>query len=166
MHVLIATAGALPPGPVADFLERIWRPGFKASVVTAIQVPRDFLDTLAEESVEWSPLYPDAPHEEPTGDDAAIAAYVTERGHRLAEPVIAAVTARGISAQAIYVDGSDAATAIISTAEAIGADLIVMGATKRLFDDGSWASVSARVVEMGQVPTVMVPGARPDADED
>ena len=165
MHVLIATAGALPPGPVADFLERIWRPGFKASVVTAIQVPRDFLDTLAEESVEWSPLYPDEPNET-TGDDAAIAAYVTERGHRLAEPVIAAVTARGIAAQAIYVDGSDAASAILSTADALGADLIVMGATKRLFDDGSWDSVSSRVVEMGQVPTVMVPGARPDPDED
>ena len=50
MHVLIATAGALPPAPVADFLERIWRPGFKASVVTAIQVPREFLDELAVEA--------------------------------------------------------------------------------------------------------------------
>ena len=64
MHVLIATAGALPPQPVADLLERIWRPGFKASVVTAIQVPREFLDELNEEAAEWSPLYPDAESEE------------------------------------------------------------------------------------------------------
>lgn len=161
MHVLIATAGALPPAPVADFLERIWRPGFKASVVTAIQVPRDFLDTLAAEAAEWSPLFPDAPGDDRTGDDQAIAAYVTERGLRLAEPVLAAVTARGITAGAIFVDGSDPAEAIVSTAETIGASLIVMGATKRLFDDGSWDSISARVVERAAIPTLVVPGARP-----
>lgn len=164
MHVLIATAGALPPAPVADFLERIWRPGFKASVVTAIQVPRDFLDELAEEAGEWSPLYPD--DDSPRSHDSeAVAAYVTERGHRLAEPVLAALAARSIPAQPIFVDGNDAADAIVATADTIGASLIVMGATKRLFDEASWDSISARVVERAAIPTLVVPGARSDADD-
>ncbi|MEX1281503.1 MAG: universal stress protein [Acidimicrobiia bacterium] len=165
MHVLIATAGALPPAPVADFLERVWRPGFKASVVTAIQVPREFLDELAEEAAEWSPLYPDDADDR--SDDAeAVARYVTERGHKLAEPVVAALTARNIPTQPIFVDGSDAADAIVATAETIGASLIVMGATKRLFDEASWDSISARVVERARIPTLVVPGARADGETD
>ncbi len=164
MHVLIATAGALPPQPVADLLERIWRPGFKASVVTAIQVPREFLDELNEEASEWSPLYPDADPARST-DGEAVAAYVTERGHRLAEPIISALAARSIPAQTVFVDGVDAADAIVATAETVGASLIVLGATKRLFAESAWDSISAKVVDRSRIPTVVVPSARQESDE-
>ncbi len=160
MHVVIATAGALPPGPVADFVGSIWQDSFRVSVMTAIQVPRDFLDDL--ESDDWSPLTDD----EPVSRDDAVSTYISERGARLAEPILAALDARGISATPVYVDGSDPADAIVATAEHLRANLIVMGATKKLFEESSWTSISAQVVDRTRIPTLVVPGARGDLDPD
>jgi nucleotide-binding universal stress UspA family protein len=50
--------------------------------------------------------------------------------------------------------------AIIDTAREVEADLIVMGATRRLFTEQAWTSVSARVMEKTQCPLVLVPGLR------
>ncbi|NND83544.1 MAG: universal stress protein [Acidimicrobiia bacterium] len=160
MHVVIATAGALPPGPVADFVASIWQESFRVSVMTAIQVPRDFLDDL--DTDDWSPLG----DEEPATRDDAVATYIAERGARLAEPILAGLDARGISASPVYVDGSDPADAIVATAEHLGANLIVMGATKKLFEESSWTSISAQVVDRTRIPTLVIPGARADQDPD
>lgn len=162
MHVVIATAGALPPGPVAAFLESIWRDTFRVSVMTAIQVPRDFLEDLEKD--DWSPLFPG--EDEPASKDDAVARYIGERGARLAEPILAALGARGIAADPVYVDGSDPADAIVATADHLDADLIVMGATKKLFEESSWTSISAQVVDRSRIPTLVVPGARAELDPD
>lgn len=162
MHVVIATAGALPPGSVAEFVESIWKDSFRVSVMTAIQVPREFLDDLGDD--DWSPLFPG--EEDPPSQDDAARRYIAERGARLAEPILAALGARGISAEPVYVDGSDPADAIVATAEQLGASLIVMGATKKLFEESSWTSISAQVVDRTRIPTLVVPGARADQDPD
>ncbi len=162
MHVVIATAGALPPTPVAEFVESVWRPAFRVSVMSAIQVPLDFLEDL--ELDDWSPLFPG--EETPKTKSDAVALYVQERGTKLAEPIIAALGARGIDASPIYVSGEDAADAIVETAETVGADLIVMGATKKLFAESSWTSISAQVVDRTRIPTLVIPSARADQDPD
>ena len=160
MHVVIATAGALPPGPVADFVASIWQDTFRVSVMTAIQVPRDFIDDLGDN--DWSPLTQDTPMSE----EDAVAAYIAERGARLAQPILAALESRQITAAPVYVDGSDPADAIVATAERLGAHLIVMGATKKLFEESSWTSISAQVVDRTRIPTLVVPGARGEQDPD
>lgn len=162
MHVVIATAGALPPAPVADFVESVWRPSFRVSVMTAVQVPLDFLADL--ELDDWSPLFPG--EVQPTTKSDAVALYVSERGTKLAEPIIAALGSRGIDAAPIFVSGDDAADAIVATAEELGADLIIMGATKKLFSESSWTSISAQVVDRTRIPTLVIPSARVDQDLD
>lgn len=162
MHVVIATAGALPPAPVADFVESVWRPSFRVSVMTAVQVPLDFLADL--ELDDWSPLFPG--EEQPATKSDAVALYVSERGTKLAEPIIAALGSRGIDAAPIFVSGDDAADAIVATAEEVGADLIIMGATKKLFSESSWTSISAQVVDRTRIPTLVIPSARVDQDLD
>ncbi len=162
MHVVIATAGALPPTPVAEFVESVWRPSFQVSVMSAIQVPLDFLEDL--ELDDWSPLFPG--EEQPKTKSDAVALYVSERGTKLAEPIIAALNARGIEASPIYVSGTDAADAIVATADKVGADLIIMGATKKLFAESSWTSISAQVVDRTRIPTLVIPTARADQDLD
>jgi nucleotide-binding universal stress UspA family protein len=160
MHILVATAGALPPTSVAEFLESIWRPGFRVSVVTAVQVPREFLADAEE--ADWSPLFPDEIQKD---DSDVITRYVTERGHRLAGPILASLEARGIRADPLYVDDHEPAAAIVQAANQIGAGLIIMGATKPLFDAATWSSISAQVVREARIPTLVMPGSGTEVPE-
>ena len=76
------------------------------------------------------------------------------------EPVMSAFRARGRQPEIRFVDGTDPVEAIVSTATSTGADIIVMGATRRLFTEAAWTSVSARVMERTQCPLLLVPGVK------
>jgi nucleotide-binding universal stress UspA family protein len=58
------------------------------------------------------------------------------------------------------VEGDDPAEAIINTAEQVGAEMVIMGATRRLFTEEAWKSVSARVMVNSRLPVLLVPGTR------
>ncbi len=159
MHVLIATAGALPPGPVADLTERMLADEGQVTVVTVIEVPRSFLDGLEAET--WHPF--DEDREASNQQAAIVERYVEERGRKLAEPVLAALRARGIEPHGIFVEGADRAAAICDTADQVEADLIMMGATRHLFGEGAWESISDEVMRRTRLPLLLVPGLpRPD----
>jgi nucleotide-binding universal stress UspA family protein len=154
MHVLIATAGVLEPEPVMRFVERLIDDQGRASVVTVIEVPRSFLDTIRSE--QWHPL------EERTWiseEDAGIARYVEERGGRITEPVMAALRSRGFAAEAHYLEGEDPAAMIVEAAERLDADVVILGATRPLFDETAWESVSARVMREARRPVLVIPAA-------
>jgi nucleotide-binding universal stress UspA family protein len=163
VHILIATAGVLPTTPVADLIRQILPHDGQVSVVTVIEVPRSFLDGL--ESDNWHPFADD---EEVAEREAVLAdRYVEERGSKLIEPVMAALRSRGIEANGIFVEGSDRAAAICETAEQVEADLILMGATRRLFGEGSWESISGQVMQRTHLPLLLVSGApRPPEESD
>jgi nucleotide-binding universal stress UspA family protein len=163
VHILIATAGVLPTTPVADLIRRILPPDGAVSVVTVIEVPRSFLDGL--ESENWHPFGDD--EEEGDRESVLVDRYVEERGSKLIEPVMAALRSRGIEANGIFVEGSDRAAAICETAEQVEADLILMGATRRLFGEGSWESISSQVMQRTHLPLLLVSGApRPPEESD
>ena len=154
MHILIATTGALSPGPVAEFAEKLTQGGGTVSVITVIEVPRSFLDTIRSE--EWDPLG--------SGDDgwrshedAVIARYVEERGRHIIDPVVAALRAAGIEPDARYLEGEDPAATIIAAVAEMDADLVILGATRQIFDESAWESVSARVMSESHRPVLVVP---------
>jgi nucleotide-binding universal stress UspA family protein len=137
--------------------------GGTVSVVTVIEVPRSFLDGL--ESENWHPFDED----EQMGDREAVLVdrYVEERGRKLIEPVMAALRSRGIEANEIFVEGTDRAAAICETAEQVEADLIMMGATRRLFGEGTWESISGQVLQRTHLPILLVSGSpRPPEESD
>ena len=167
MHILIATTGALSPGPVADFAAKLIQGGGRVSVITVIEVPRSFLDTIRSE--EWDPLG--------SGDgswrsheDAIIARYVDERGRHITEPVLAALRAEGMEPATRYLEGEDPAATIIQAVGEMEADLVILGATRRIFDESAWESVSARVMSESQRPVLVVPSPdradAPPGDDD
>jgi len=160
--MLIATAGVLSPEPVAEFAARLAGEDSEVAVITVIEVPRSFLDTIRSE--HWHPLTdgsPDWTEEE----DAVIERYVSERGQRITEPILAALRSRGLTPTVRYVEGEDPAATIIAQADVLDADVVVVGATKQLFDD--WESVSARVIRDLQRPILVVPTlSRPDPEPD
>lgn len=157
MNVLIATAGVLPPEPVASIVARLVDERDVVRVVTVLEIPRSFLNEIRSE--EWRPLA-----EGPTEwqeEDAVIARYVEERGRRLTDPVVSALMSRDIPAEALHLEGEDKAAAIIETAEAIDADLVVLGATRQIFAESAWESISARVMADTRRPVLVVPGHVP-----
>jgi nucleotide-binding universal stress UspA family protein len=163
VRILIATAGVLTPEPVAEFVAQLVGPDSKVFVVTVIEVPRSFLDEIRSE--EWHPLT-DATPEWTTEEDRVIARYVGERGARITEPVLAALRSRGIEAETVFLEGEDPAATIIRAAEDLEAQLVVLGATKQLFDESHWESVSARVMRDGGRAVLVVPAAiRDDTGE-
>lgn len=123
--------------------------------MTVIRVPRTFLDALDDED-RRSLLAEDG-----RGDPEAKAGrYLEERGRRVVDPIVAALMAEGLDAEVRFVEGDDPAEAIIRTAEDVEADMLVMGATRRLFTEEAWRSVSARVMEQSQRPIMLVPGPK------
>ena len=158
MHVLVATTGVLPPAAVANLCDLLVpsEAGI-ITVMTVVQVPRTFLASLDDE--EKRSLLDDGLRRDEQAE-AKAARYLEERGRRVVDPLISALTARGRAAGVRLVEGDDPAEAIVRTAQEVGADLIVMGATRRLFTEQAWTSVSVRVMEKTQCPLVLVPGTR------
>ncbi len=167
MHILIATTGVLSPVPVAEFTDRLLGQGGEVSVITVIEVPRTFLDTIRSE--EWDPLRDTEPTWQ-SRQDAIIARYVEERGRKLTDPVLAALRAVGIEAGVRYLEGEDPAATIIDTVREMNADLVILGATRRIFDESAWESVSARVMAESRKPVLVVPprdkDSGPPSDDD
>ena len=158
MHVLVATTGVLPPIAVARLCDLLVSDDAgSVTVMTVVQVPRTFLASLDEEE-RRSLMDDDARRLEQAESKAA--RYLEERGKRVVDPLIGALTARGRPASVRLVEGDDPAQAIINTAQEVGADLILMGATRRLFTEQAWTSISVRVMEKTQCPLILVPGAR------
>jgi len=156
MHVLIATTGVLSPGPAVEFASRLIGATGRVSVTTVIEVPRTFLEDLRSE--EWHPL----DSSEAGGvlhrqDEALISRYVEERGKRITEPVVSAMRAAGIPVDVVYLEGEDPAATISKLADDVDADLVVLGSTRKIFDQSAWESVSARVMAESGRPVLVLP---------
>lgn len=124
--------------------------------MTVIRVPRSFLESL-DDDVRRSFL--DAA-DNASSEEAKAAAYLEERGRRAVDPICAALAAEEIDTDVRFVEGDDPAEAIINTAMNVDANLVVMGATRRLFTEEAWRSVSARVMVNSHLPVLLVPGSR------
>lgn len=157
MRILIATTGVLSPGPVADLCQRLLGDDGTVTIMTVIEVPRHFLETMDED--ERRSFLDDQDWETHTAELKALS-YLEERGRRAVDPIVAALTARGIPSEVSFVEGHDPVDAIVSTAVKTEAELLMMGATRRLFTEQAWTSVSAQVMERTRCPLLLVPGPR------
>jgi nucleotide-binding universal stress UspA family protein len=157
VRILIATTGVLPATPVSELCARLSGESGEVTVMTVIRIPRTFLDSL-DDDVRRSFL-DDSSDDSSTPEEKA-GKYLEERGQKVVQPIVAALQAEGIEARVRFVDGDDPAVAIIATAEAVGAEMVMMGATRRLFTEEAWGSVSARVIDTSHLPVLLVPGTR------
>lgn len=155
MHILIATSGVLSPAPVIEFAKRLMGDTGSVTVTTVIEVPRSFLDDLRSDS--WHPLHHGETSLWTAADDAVVDRYVEERGRRICEPLVKALQAEQMPATAVYLEGEDPSATISGLANKIDADLIIMGATRPIFDQNAWESVSARVALECAKPVLVVP---------
>jgi len=137
-------------------------PGDKVRVVTVLEVPRSFLNELRKE--EWRPLTDDTSARDEE-QDAVIARYVEERGKRLTDPLLAALASHDVPAEADHLEGEDKAKTIIDAAAAMTAELVVIGATRQIFAESAWESITGRVMTTVSCPVLVVPNA-PSVDSE
>lgn len=160
MHVLVATAGALSPAPVVEFARHLIGGTGSVTVTTVVEVPRSFLEDLNAE--DWHPLH-DNSRREPT--ESVVDEYLRERGHRVTDPIRQALESAQIPCNVLFLEGDDPATAISKAADDMGADVVILGATKQIFDRDAWESVSAQVMIESGRPVLVVPEVRKTTDE-
>lgn len=161
MHVLVATAGALSPEPVVEFARHLIGGTGSVTVTTVVEVPRSFLEDL--DADDWHPLH-DSTHRESA--DSIVEDYLTERGHRIIDPLRQALDGARIPCDVRVLEGDDPAIAISQAANELGADVVILGATKQIFDRDAWESVSARVMLESGRPVLVVPAARKVSEEE
>lgn len=155
MHVLVATAGALNPEPVVEFTRHLIGGTGSVTVVTVVEVPHSFLEDL--DADDWHPLH-DGNGKVSTKDLAE--QYLVERGSRLTDPIRQALETARIPCDVQVLEGKDAAAEISKAADALNADVVLLGATKQIFDREAWESVSARVMLESGRPVLVVPEVR------
>ncbi len=156
VRILVATTGVLPAAPVAQFCQQLMGEEGHVTVMTVVRVPRSFLESLDDDTRRS--FLDDTPGQSSAEEKAA--RYLEERGRRAVDPICAALAAAGIDVDVRFVEGDDPAEAIINTAEEINAEMVMMGATRRLFTEEAWRSVSARVMVNSRLPLLLVPGSR------
>jgi len=154
MHMLIATSGVLSPDPVVDFTRHLLGQNGRVTLITVIEVPRAFLDDLHVSEGRGSASSSE--------QEEAVAAYLDERGRKIVEPIRAALESARIPSQIRFVEGNDAATAISEAAATLDADIVVLGATRSIFNREAWESVSARVMLESERPVLVVPAPQRD----
>jgi len=112
MDVLIATAGVLPPGPVADFVELLAGPGGRATVMNVTQAPAEFLDEL--EDGAWQPFDAPADRSDPERASREADRYIQERGSKIVAPVVAALKLRDVATATLFVEAEDVASELLT----------------------------------------------------
>ena len=161
MHVLVATAGALSPTAVVEFTRHLIGGTGRVTITTVIEVPREFLESI--EAEDWHPLRDTSTS---TASDDTAASYLAERGHRVTDPIRQALEAARIPCDAGTLEGTDPAAAISAAASDLGVDVIIVGATKPLFNVDAWESVSARLMIESGRPVLVLPQSRVASDDD
>ena len=159
MHVLVATAGALNPEPVVDFARHLIGGTGSVTVATVVEVPRSFLEKINEP--EWHPLRDSSTN---GSADTVVAQYLEERAHRLTEPIRLALEQAKIPTTILVLEGTDPAEAISRAASELDVDVVLLGATKQIFDRDAWESVSSRVMLESGKAVLVVPEERKEAD--
>lgn len=157
MRILVASTGVLPAAPVANFCKRLMGESPNVTVMTVVRVPRSFLESL-DDDVRRSFL--DKNENESSSAEEKAALYLEERGQKAVDPICAAMAAEEIACDVRFVEGDDPAEAIIRTAGEVNAEMVIMGATRRLFTEEAWRSVSARVMTNSHLPVLLVPGTK------
>ncbi|MXY73590.1 MAG: universal stress protein [Acidimicrobiia bacterium] len=159
MRILVCTSGVLQAPPVIEFCAPLVGHSGRVVIMTVVQVPQSLLGQFQRQPRSFLSEDPQDPTEK---DSAAEADYVRERGQQAVATLAGGFRSAGIDPEVSYVSGHDLAEAIMDQAERMQADLIVMGATRQLFEGEVWTSVTARVVMECERPLLLMPSRPPE----
>lgn len=169
MHIMVATDGSLDPTQTAGFLQRLIDPDDRVTVLTVVEIPRRLLSDLralfetpdivqgadTDDEYVTSPkvatLSPSWP-----GDDAVLERYVNDEKERRAQPLVDALTAAGLNAEAAAVEGADPTHPILAAVERDHVDMLCAGSHGRGMFEGFLGSTSTRLARRAPCPVLLI----------
>lgn len=172
MHVLVATDGGLDPEQAAEFATRLAGEDGRVTVLTVIEIPRRLLREMRQVWGEQSDVgtiadtqYVDTPAVPPPsppgwpGDDAILDRYLGDKRVQCVEPIVEAVTVRGVAAEGMALEGEKPAVVIADTLADIDADVLVVGSHGQGLFQGLLGSESTKLVRRSPKPVLVIRSA-------
>jgi nucleotide-binding universal stress UspA family protein len=169
MHVLVATDGTLDTDAAAKFAVALAGPKGKATVATIVKVPRTLVQELRHQwsdpatiHVDMDGEYVGAPNVESAiersypGDDAVVEQYLGNKRVAVCKPVAEAIRASGVVAESVVREGDDVEDEIMSLADEIDAELIIVGSHGHNAFQGLLGSTGAKLVRRSPVPVLVI----------
>lgn len=172
MHVLVATDGQLDPATVTTFAAPLAGDDGQVSVITAIVLPRRLLTELRSLWGEEPTRTVDGDAEyvrmtqtgaEPygwPGDDVMIERYLADKTIEYTQPVVDALSARGVSATGQAIECDETARAILDAAHERGADVIMIGSHGQGRFEGLLGSTGTTISRRAHVPVLVLRSPR------
>jgi nucleotide-binding universal stress UspA family protein len=169
MHIMITTDGSLDPAKTADLVAHLSEQGDRITVLTVVEIPRTLLSDLRsfyEQQEVLQGTDADDEYVSPTlvttvspnwpGDDALLEAFVHDQKERRTGPLVDALAAAGLTADAIAAEGADPTRPILDTIEREQVDLLCVGSRGRGMFEGLLGSTSTRLARRAPCPVLLL----------
>ncbi|MCP4223932.1 MAG: universal stress protein [Actinomycetia bacterium] len=180
MHILIATDGHLDPKKATEMVTRMHRPDDMVTVLTAVEHPRQFLRSYAEETGvdevatiahEAGPgvlgiasgakvaerLAPLLHHEQTEEYPAELERYFATTARRRVDHLIDLLKAQGIIAEAAWTaTDHQTADSILDAAKRADADVLVVGSHGQRRFEGVLGSTVDKLLRRASIPVVVI----------
>ncbi len=166
---MIATDGTIDTGKAAEIAGNLAGNGGKVTVFTVVVVPRGMLnemraaagdsadDKARELSVEYrtTPAGND-PVSHWVGDDAIVNRYVNSKVKERTSELAAALTAAGVEAEVVGVEGENASRSVLEAVRSNGVDVLCIGTHGVGRFEGLLGSLSTKVARHAPCSVVLV----------
>lgn len=180
MKILVATDGTLPVDATVRHLQRLWKPGDDVIILTAINLPRQFLKQLASVGGgEGGSAIADiveaagpgmtglgggaraaerlAPREGPAALDEVLERYYRRMADENTKPLVEALQAVDIPAKPLIREARDrTAATIIEVCRERRCDLLIVGSTGRGRFEGRLGSTGTKLVRGAPADVLLV----------
>lgn len=183
MNILVATDGTLDPQGVADAVSRFHQEKDTVFVMTAVNVPVDFLRGLGDSGVEEAAqiaheagatlgagdraaqqLAPIMPVKERPDTDSLVSRALADAAEAQTKPVVDALEEKGIKSKAIWrTTENKTARTIMATMKELESDLVIIGSHGHGRFEGLLGSTGTKLVRHAPAAVLVLRGP---AEED
>lgn len=169
MHIMVTTDGTLDADSTSEFVAHLAKPGDTITVLTVVEIPRTLLSDLrsfyerrevlpgthaddeyvsAPQVTTVSPNWP--------GDDEMIDAFIQDQKNDRTGALVEAMRARGLTVEAVALEGADPTRPILQAVEDTGVDLLCAGSRGKGMFEGLLGSTSTRLARRASCPVLLL----------
>jgi nucleotide-binding universal stress UspA family protein len=178
MNILVATDGTLDPQSVADAVARFYQEQDSVCVMTAVNVPVDFLRGLGDGGVQEAAqiaheagatlgagdraaeqLAPIMPVKERPDTDSLVSKALADAAEAQTKPVVEALKAKGIESKAIWrTTENKTARTIMATMKELESDIVIIGSHGHGKFEGLLGSTGTKLVRLAPAAVLVLRG--------
>jgi nucleotide-binding universal stress UspA family protein len=169
MHIMVTTDGSLDPTATSETVGHLAQPGDRITVLTIVEIPRSLLSDLRAfyerreiiQGADTDNEYVSSTHATTVspgwpGDDALIDAFIQDQKEDRTRPLVDALAAKGLTVEAIALEGPDPTRPILQAVEELAVDLLCVGSRGLGMFEGLLGSTSTRLARRAACPVLLL----------